>query len=235
MSNYAWPRNQARTTRQLSVRTMSPRLVRSFPAPAPEIQADWLSRLLQLLDALAREGWVWSPVAVRALGALVSSDSWRSLNARQRAAALAELRDLESRLAALADGRAVKLEIRNASLVTWFNAGTPERQAWTWDLLQTSFAATAMTYLTDGAVCRRCRRCGRLFAAARGRGRLPRYCPGPCSQTARTQRWRNAHRDEFRAKRRAAYKRRVEGLYGRRIKIQPRRRAVSRTHERKAK
>jgi hypothetical protein len=208
--------------------------VRCLPALALEIQVGWFSRLFELLRVLDREGWVWSRAAVRAIRTLVSRESWQLLNARKRDAVLGELKDLQTRLAAIADGRAVTIEIRDASLVTWFNAGEPQRQNWSLEQFQTSFPSIAVTYLTDAAVCRRCRRCGRLFAAARGRGPLPRYCVG-CGQMARTQRWRDAHREEFRAKRRAAYKRRVERLYGRPIKIQPRRRAVNPTNERKTK
>lgn len=202
---------------------MKSRFIRGIPAPAAEIQVDWLSRLLHLLQALEKEGWVWSAVAVRALRALVSDDSWRRLKRHERTAVLVELQDLNGRLKAIADRRPITLEIRNASLVTRFSDGDPESQNWTQEFVQTSFTAYAVNYLTDAAVCRRCRRCGRLFAAARGRGRPPHYCPARCALMARTQRWRDAHRAEFRAQRRAAYKRRLERLHKRSVKIQLRR------------
>lgn len=48
--------------------------------------------------------------------------------------------------------------------------------------------------------------CQGIFLGMLGRGRPKSYCSPACEQAARTQRWRRAHREEFQAQRRAAYR-----------------------------
>src|SRR5262249_24399304 len=123
--------------------------LRRVPSPTVQVQVGWLSVLFQLLRVLEGEAWVWSPAAVRAIRKLVPSDTWEHLSSQERKALLGELKDLNGRLAAIADGRAVQIETRNASLVTQFKDGDAYAQGWSLEELPTSFASIAVSYLTD--------------------------------------------------------------------------------------
>lgn len=81
-----------------------------------------------------------------------------------------------------------------------------------------AFKARTYEISTAGDVAKRfrfCRECGRPYCARKRQA----YCSSACSQKYRTREWRQSHPHEFRAARRAAYKRKVEELFGGPVKI----------------
>lgn len=81
-----------------------------------------------------------------------------------------------------------------------------------------AFKARTYEISTSSEVTKRfrfCRECGRPYCARKRQV----YCSSACSQKYRTREWRQSHPHEFRAARRAAYKRKVETLVGQPIKI----------------
>jgi hypothetical protein len=189
---------------------------------APEIQAAWLSQLLEAVATFESEHWTWSRRTMRTMKRLVGNETnWRALTRREREAVRHELKTLAPKMEAIADRREVTIPIDGVSFVTRFSAGQPKDQVWTWDESPTTLTPRMVAAL-DSAAIRRCPRCRRLFATVRDRRGAPQlYCPDtPCGQTARTQRWRESNPETFRERRRASYKRRLERRLKQTIKIQ---------------
>jgi hypothetical protein len=81
-----------------------------------------------------------------------------------------------------------------------------------------AFKARTYEISTAGEVGNRfcfCQECSRPYCARKRQA----YCSSACSQKHRTREWRQKNPAEFRAARRAAYKRKVEALLGRPVKI----------------
>lgn len=203
---------------RLFERFVTPRTIRLFGSGAPRQPVEnyvvILSTLLNAVKTLAEDGGTGT---ARAL--MVRDDWWRRLSAQ----AVHELRRVGARLALIADGGSATFTIRDITLLTRFSADRIDDQQWHTSARWSDFEKHAHDALYYATV-RRCQRCRGLFVTPRTRrGTRPRYCSATCRGTTATQRWRQAHRERFRALRRAAYKRRRERQLGRKVKIQRRR------------